>query len=123
MKKALPKNAKIAKDAKEIVQKCVSEFISFVTAEAADHCQSEKRRTVNGDDLLAAMQNLGFDEYLDTLRVALHRIRDSAQTVKQDRRDARAAAAAAQATAPPSQATSTATTSIPGLPPATISPT
>jgi len=33
MKKALPANAKIAKDAKEAVQECVSEFISFITSE------------------------------------------------------------------------------------------
>ena len=33
MKKAIPTNAKIAKDAKETVQECVSEFISFVTSE------------------------------------------------------------------------------------------
>jgi len=33
MKNALPANAKIAKDAKETVQECVSEFISFVTSE------------------------------------------------------------------------------------------
>ena len=35
MKKALPANAKIAKDAKETVQECVSEFISFITSECA----------------------------------------------------------------------------------------
>ena len=35
MKKALPPNAKIAKDAKETVQECVSEFISFITSECA----------------------------------------------------------------------------------------
>ena len=33
MKKALPGNAKVAKDAKETVQECVSEFISFITSE------------------------------------------------------------------------------------------
>ena len=33
MKKALPSNGKIAKDAKETVQECVSEFISFITSE------------------------------------------------------------------------------------------
>ncbi len=33
MKQAVPTNAKIAKDAKETVQECVSEFISFVTSE------------------------------------------------------------------------------------------
>lgn len=35
MKKGLPANGKIAKDAKETVQECVSEFISFVTSEYA----------------------------------------------------------------------------------------
>lgn len=33
MKKGLPANAKVAKDAKETMQECVSEFISFVTSE------------------------------------------------------------------------------------------
>lgn len=33
MKKGLPQNGKIAKDAKETVQECVSEFISFITSE------------------------------------------------------------------------------------------
>ena len=33
MKKALPANGKIAKDSKETVQECVSEFISFITSE------------------------------------------------------------------------------------------
>jgi hypothetical protein len=33
MKNALPENAKIAKDAKECVQECVTEFIAFITSE------------------------------------------------------------------------------------------
>jgi hypothetical protein len=35
MQTALPENAKIAKDAKECVIECVSEFISFITNEGA----------------------------------------------------------------------------------------
>ncbi|KAK4398620.1 Nuclear transcription factor Y subunit B-3 [Sesamum angolense] len=56
MKKALPANAKISKDAKETVQECVSEFISFITGEASDKCQrgeeknNQRRRFVVGDD-------------------------------------------------------------------------
>jgi nuclear transcription Y subunit beta len=38
MKCALPDNAKIAKDAKETIQECVSEFVLFVTSEASDRC-------------------------------------------------------------------------------------
>ena len=40
MKEALPKGkeAKIAKDARETVQECVSDFISFITSEACEKC-------------------------------------------------------------------------------------
>ncbi|OAE21995.1 hypothetical protein AXG93_4804s1000 [Marchantia polymorpha subsp. ruderalis] len=76
MKKALPVNAKIAKDAKETVQECVSEFISFITSEASDKCQREKRKTINGDDLLWAMSTLGFEDYVEPLKVYLHKYRE-----------------------------------------------
>lgn len=148
MKKALPPNAKIAKDAKETVQECVSEFISFITSEcdpaplagfctvavlpracagrprcvlastaqrggcgknhrahalhaltppnehtnlvlrclqthmfalcdrASDKCQREKRKTINGDDLLWAMSTLGFEEYVEPLKVYLAKFRE-----------------------------------------------
>ncbi|KAL7184638.1 hypothetical protein ACSBR2_026729 [Camellia fascicularis] len=74
MKKALPANGKIAKDAKDTVQECVSEFISFITSEASDKCQKEKRKTINGDDLLWAMATLGFEDYIDPLKAYLTRV-------------------------------------------------
>ena len=49
MKNSIPQNGKIAKEAKECVQECVSEFISFITSEAAERCQQEKRKTINGE--------------------------------------------------------------------------
>lgn len=40
MKKSIPSSqGKIAKEARECVQECVSEFISFITSEASDRCQ------------------------------------------------------------------------------------
>lgn len=76
MKKALPANAKISKDAKETVQECVSEFISFITGEASDKCQREKRKTINGDDLLWAMTTLGFEDYVEPLKIYLQKYRE-----------------------------------------------
>mmetsp|Transcript_24566 Transcript_24566/g.38113 ORF Transcript_24566/g.38113 Transcript_24566/m.38113 type:complete len:80 (+) Transcript_24566:81-320(+) len=71
MKEALPKDkeAKIAKDARETVQECVSDFISFITSEACDKCLADKRRTINGNDLLYAMKQLGFERYLENLQL------------------------------------------------------
>ncbi|KAG6600621.1 Nuclear transcription factor Y subunit B-3, partial [Cucurbita argyrosperma subsp. sororia] len=77
MKKSLPPNAKISKEAKETVQECVSEFISFITGEASDKCQREKRKTINGDDLLWAMTTLGFENYVTTLKTYLNKYRET----------------------------------------------
>ncbi|XP_077287891.1 uncharacterized protein LOC143912467 isoform X2 [Arctopsyche grandis] len=76
MKRAIPDNGKIAKDAREILQECVSEFISFVTSEASDRCRFEKRKTINGEDILFAMTTLGFDNYVEPLKVYLQKYRE-----------------------------------------------
>jgi len=84
MKNTLPENAKIAKDSKETVQECVSEFISFITSEASDKCMQEKRKTINGDDLLWAMSTLGFDKYVEPLRLYLTKYREAIRGEKPD---------------------------------------
>ena len=101
MKLALPENAKIAKEAKECMQECVSEFISFITSEGEDHplphstewwlvrqnlringcaasekCHQEKRKTVNGEDILFAMTSLGFENYAEALKIYLSKYRE-----------------------------------------------
>ncbi|KAG1774680.1 histone-fold-containing protein [Suillus placidus] len=72
---SVPHTAKIAKDAKECVQECVSEFISFITSEAAEKCQMEKRKTIGGEDILYAMVSLGFENYAETLKIHLAKLR------------------------------------------------
>ncbi|KAF9592239.1 hypothetical protein IFM89_012815 [Coptis chinensis] len=83
MKKALPANAKISKEAKETAQECVSEFISFITGEASDKCQREKRKTINGDDLLWAMTTLGFENYVGPLKGYLNKYRETEAMARQ----------------------------------------
>ncbi|CAG8438107.1 8877_t:CDS:2 [Diversispora eburnea] len=58
MKRALPENAKIAKEAKECVQEC-------------------KRKTINGEDILWAMQSLGFENYAEALKIYLGKYRET----------------------------------------------
>ncbi|XP_043943770.1 nuclear transcription factor Y subunit beta [Protopterus annectens] len=77
MKNAIPTTGKIAKDAKECVQECVSEFISFITSEASERCHQEKRKTINGEDILFAMSTLGFDSYVEPLKVYLQKFREA----------------------------------------------
>jgi len=87
MKKALPENSKIAKDAKETMQECVSEFISFITSEASDRCQEGKRKALNGDDILYAMESLGFDDYIEPLKVYLKKYREDNEAIKKNKKN------------------------------------
>jgi nuclear transcription Y subunit beta len=106
MKNALPDNAKIAKDAKECVQECVTEFIAFITSEgpytllnsspvvsliycccvfsvlmtASEKCHQEKRKTVNGEDIIFAMTSLGFENYAEVLKIYLAKYRQVGAT-------------------------------------------
>ncbi len=86
MKKVLPDNGKIAKDAKEMVQECVSEFVCFITSEASDKCQQEKRKTINGEDILWAMSTLGFDKYVEPLKIFLGKYRESVKIEKPEKK-------------------------------------
>jgi len=82
MKKSIPKSGKVAKEAKDCVQECVSEFVSFITSEASERCQQEKRKTINGEDILFAMATLGFDNYIEPLKLYLQKFRESTKGEK-----------------------------------------
>ncbi|KAJ6413997.1 hypothetical protein OIU84_006747 [Salix udensis] len=77
MKQTLPPTAKISKEAKQTMQECATEFISFVTGEASDKCQKENRKTVNGDDICWALSSLGFDDYAEAIVRYLHKYREA----------------------------------------------
>jgi len=50
MKKALPLQAKMSKEAKLVVQEAVTALISLVVCEASDRTTIDERRTISGDD-------------------------------------------------------------------------
>lgn len=52
------------------------DFVELKLCRASDKCQREKRKTINGDDLLWAMATLGFEDYIDPLKIYLTRYRE-----------------------------------------------
>ena len=76
----------------------MSEFICFITSEASDKCKQEKRKTINGEDLLWAMSTLGFDKYVEPLKVYLAKYRESVKLEKPDRKGKRDDGSEAMAT-------------------------
>jgi histone H3/H4 len=87
MRKALPAQGKLSKEATMCMQECVSEFISFVTSGAVDKCQAEKRKTLTGDDVLYAMYTLGFENYAETLKIYLAKYRENESLDAEARRE------------------------------------
>jgi histone H3/H4 len=59
MASVLPKDAKISKDTKVLMQELVSEFICFITAEANDSSIAENRKAIALDDHVSAFETLG----------------------------------------------------------------
>lgn len=47
---------------------------------ASEKCQQEKRKTVNGEDILFAMTSLGFENYGEALKIYLARYREVSQS-------------------------------------------
>lgn len=89
MKQALPAHAKLSKEAKVCTQECVSEFISFISSQAMDRCSLEKRKTLNGEDILWAMLTLGFEHYAETLKIYLAKYRQYEQEEAERRSSSR----------------------------------
>ncbi|KAH8490893.1 hypothetical protein Peur_064857 [Populus x canadensis] len=77
MKQHLPPTARVSKEAKQRMQECATEFISFVTSEASNKCRKENRKALNGDDVCWALSSLGFDDYADTTGRYLHKYREA----------------------------------------------
>ncbi|KAJ4872155.1 Nuclear transcription factor Y subunit B-9 [Raphanus sativus] len=75
MRNILPSEARISEEAKENIRICATEYISFVTAEANDICQSERRTTITAGDILSAMSKPGFEDYVGPLSVFINRYR------------------------------------------------
>lgn len=54
----------------------VAAAMALAVCRASDKCQREKRKTINGDDLLWAMTTLGFEDYIEPLKLYLQKFRE-----------------------------------------------
>lgn len=76
MQSVLPPNAYIENESKEAMQQCVSEFITFITAEVVDTCRKEKRVTIHAEDIIKALDDLGFENYVPILDMYKNRYQE-----------------------------------------------
>lgn len=75
MRRVLPPDAKTSNECKELMVECAVDFISLITNEANHQCQLEHRRTITAEDLINAMDRLGFHNNVVLLTRFLQRYR------------------------------------------------
>lgn len=82
MKDAMPSVAKISKESKELMGKCASEFIAITTCRAKDICDCEARKTITGEDLIRAMEDLDLPYYAELTKILFEKLKEAGSEYK-----------------------------------------
>jgi len=83
---------KIAGKGVETLQEIVTEFILFVTSEACERAEKKGRHTIQGQDVLDSLYNLGFDDYHLHVREYYQKYQNTMkqdQTIRQNQEQSR----------------------------------
>ncbi|KAI7907841.1 histone-fold-containing protein [Cokeromyces recurvatus] len=61
----MPEDIVCAKDTRDLLIDCCVEFIHLIASEANEICEKETKKTIAGEHVIAALQALGFEEYVE----------------------------------------------------------
>ncbi|KAG0746158.1 hypothetical protein G6F16_005897 [Rhizopus arrhizus] len=61
----MPEDIVCAKDTRDLLIDCCVEFIHLIASEANEICEKETKKTIAGEHIVAALQALGFEEYVE----------------------------------------------------------
>lgn len=71
VKEALPDGVNVSKEARVAISKAASVFVLYATSCANNFAMKAKRKTLNGQDVLAAMEDMEFQKFLEPLKESL----------------------------------------------------
>ncbi|XP_049573160.1 DNA polymerase epsilon subunit 3 [Syngnathus scovelli] len=71
IKEALPDGVNVSKEARRAISQAASVFVLYATSCANNFAMKAKRKTLNGGDVLAAMEEMEFERFMKPLREAL----------------------------------------------------
>ncbi|XP_019616340.1 PREDICTED: DNA polymerase epsilon subunit 3-like [Branchiostoma belcheri] len=85
IKDALPEGVNVSKEARSAISRAASVFVLYATSCANNFALKGKRKTLNGTDVIAAVQEMEFEQFLDQLK-------DSWEAFKKEQKDKKDAA-------------------------------
>ncbi|KAI8514320.1 DNA polymerase epsilon subunit 3 [Branchiostoma belcheri] len=68
IKDALPEGVNVSKEARSAISRAASVFVLYATSCANNFALKGKRKTLNGTDVIAAVQEMEFEQFLDQLK-------------------------------------------------------
>ena len=71
IKEALPPSVKVSKEAQAAVAKAASVFVLYATSCANNVAIKGHRKTINGNDVIKAMEDMEFNKFIDPLENSL----------------------------------------------------
>ncbi|XP_053328450.1 DNA polymerase epsilon subunit 3 [Spea bombifrons] len=75
IKEALPDGVNISKEARSAISRAASVFVLYATSCANNFAMKGKRKTLNASDVLAAMEEMEFNRFVDPLKESLEAYR------------------------------------------------
>ncbi|KAL7291497.1 DNA polymerase epsilon subunit 3 [Trichogramma pretiosum] len=82
VKEALPDGVTVAKEARAAVAKAASIFILYLTSSANVIAKKSNRKTVSGTDVIQAMEDIEFEQFVEPLNEALENFKKNQKTKK-----------------------------------------
>merc|ERR1711874_501742 len=77
VKDALPPNTKVTKEAQAAIAKAASVFVLYATSCSNSIAGKANRKTIQGQDVVAAMEDMEFDKFIKPLETSLQVWRQS----------------------------------------------
>lgn len=63
MIKELIPSVRVANESRELILNCCTEFIHLIASEANEICNQSRKKTINAEHVLKALDSLGFGDY------------------------------------------------------------
>jgi len=96
IKDCLPSNCKVSKEANAAIAKAASVFVLYTTSSANAVAQKSNRKTISGQDVIAAMSDMEFDKFVRPLESNLALWKKTQQEKKNNAAKKKAEAATAE---------------------------
>ncbi|XP_059613918.1 DNA polymerase epsilon subunit 3 [Phlebotomus argentipes] len=92
VKDALPDGVNVGKEARNVLGRAASVFVIYLTASATNTARSHSRKAITGQDILDALEEMEFEDFLEPLKEFQEAFRKSEQEKKNRKKESKATA-------------------------------